>query len=121
MKTMRLKIYSFMLACVLAFMLEVNAQVFYTDVVPDSTVQCTTVGYLEYGLDLNMDKAVDFMIKQTEGGYFRNVGVQGLGDNEVLSVMIPFNAFAALDLDYNYMIDSTCSLSTVTKGFDAIN
>jgi hypothetical protein len=109
----KLKSYSALAGTIAASIASADAQVVYTDVIPDTTV--SNGGF--YNLDLNNDAVADFQILQKSGlyyGYFSYdvVGVYALGANNAVDTAggqgtaAAFIAGEVVDASLNW-VDST--------------
>ncbi|MCW3072266.1 MAG: hypothetical protein JWO44_2156 [Bacteroidetes bacterium] len=102
----KLKSYSALAGTLVAAAGSADAQVVYTDVVPDSTVNNGGV----YNLDLNNDDVADFQLLQRSGTYgglasYDVVGVYALGANNAVDTS--GGAGTATAMDIGVTIDGT--------------
>ena len=112
-KLLHKKYYAFIVTAIL-FSVSANAQIVYTDVIPDNQIDSTNI---VYHLDLNNDGITDYNITYTTltqsitcGGVFIRtsyiIGVEPLDSNEVGRDVISSNGFPAALL-LNSPIDDT--------------
>lgn len=92
----KLKSYSALAGTIAAAVSSADAQVIYTDVAPDSTLNTNET----YNLDLNNDDVVDFQIIQKSGSYYGGA--------------IMYDGVAAFAMGANNAIDTTGTQGTAT-------
>lgn len=101
----KLKSYSALAGTIAAAVGSADAQVIYTDVSPDSTINTNET----YNLDLNNDDVVDFQLMQQSGSYYGGaiiydgVGAFAMGPNNAIDT----TGASATALDAGALIDST--------------
>ena len=85
------KLYSIIVTAMM-FSASANAQIVYTDILPDSTYTFTNSGTKTYNLDLNGDNTTDFLIKvarlNTRSGSSSYVSITPQGSNAFITTTL---------------------------------
>ena len=122
-KKQQLKMFIASIVTAMMFSASANAQIVYTDVIPDTTVICLANGCTQsYNLDLNNDGLTDFLFKTTYSGVrcprgsygiVRSVSVVSQTPNRVMPNMMSINNQIGSNLAFS---DSTATLRSVLTG-----
>ena len=123
MKKLVLKKLSTFIVTAMLFSATANAQIIYTDVIPDSTIYCVGNPTLNYNLDLNNDANNDFILTAYYYGmqyiscvYASPLNGNALKDTSINTINVP------IPLQFNTVIDSNLLLqqSWDTSGYNVL-
>jgi Secretion system C-terminal sorting domain len=112
-KQLQKKLYAVIVTAMM-FSANANAQIVYTDVIPDSTMNCPGSNNCskDYNLDLNNDANTDFIINVNYFAFTQNSGVSAspINGNAVKDTLISIYTLAN-PLQLNALIDSNLLLN----------